>query len=55
MVTHELGFARETADAVYFLEGGRIEESGTPDQVFNSPASERTARFIAAVTRYPTP
>ncbi len=50
MVTHELGFARETADVVYFLQGGRIEESGPPDHIFGSPKSERTRAFIAAVS-----
>ncbi len=51
MVTHELAFARETADRVYFLDGGRVVEWGSPAQLFESPQHDRTARFIAAVTR----
>ncbi|UYM07200.1 amino acid ABC transporter ATP-binding protein [Solicola gregarius] len=46
MATHEMAFARDVADRVVFLDGGRVEESGTPAQVFESPSSARTAEFL---------
>ncbi len=49
IVTHEIGFAREVSDRVVFMEQGRIIETGTPDQVFNSPEHPRTAEFLAKV------
>ncbi|MBN9620772.1 MAG: amino acid ABC transporter ATP-binding protein [Actinobacteria bacterium] len=49
VVTHELGFAREVADTVVFLDGGRIVESGPPDLVLNNPGHERARAFLAAV------
>lgn len=49
IVTHEIGFAREVADTVVFMEQGQILETGTPDQVFNRPAHPRTAEFLAKV------
>ncbi|MFT4063792.1 amino acid ABC transporter ATP-binding protein [Paraburkholderia sp.] len=49
VVTHELGFAREVADRVVFMDGGRIVESGTPEQVLSRPQNKRTQDFIAAV------
>jgi polar amino acid transport system ATP-binding protein len=49
VVTHELGFAREVAHRVVFMDRGRIVESGTPRQVLNSPQEKRTQDFIAAV------
>jgi polar amino acid transport system permease protein len=49
IVTHEIGFAREVADTVVFMELGRILETGTPEQVFNAPAHPRTAEFLAKV------
>ncbi|RDJ27706.1 ATP-binding cassette domain-containing protein [Bosea caraganae] len=49
IVTHEIGFAREVADRVVFMEQGRILESGTPDQVFNRPEHTRTREFLAKV------
>jgi polar amino acid transport system permease protein len=49
IVTHEIGFAREVADKVVFMEAGRIVEAGTPDQVFNAPSHPRTAEFLAKV------
>jgi ABC-type polar amino acid transport system ATPase subunit len=48
VVTHELGFAREVADRVVFMEAGRIVEVGTAEQIFERPASERTASFLGA-------
>ncbi|MGO3327059.1 amino acid ABC transporter ATP-binding protein [Gordonia sp. (in: high G+C Gram-positive bacteria)] len=49
IVTHELGFAREVADTVVFVDGGRIVESGHPRTVLSAPAHERTRAFISAV------
>ncbi|NSZ64778.1 amino acid ABC transporter permease/ATP-binding protein [Agrobacterium tumefaciens] len=49
IVTHEIGFAREVSDRVVFMEQGRIIETGTPEQVFNSPEHPRTAEFLAKV------
>jgi len=48
VVTHELGFAREVADRVVFMERGRIVEIGTPEAMFASPRSERTREFLQA-------
>lgn len=47
MATHEMSFAREIADRVVFLCEGQIEEVGTPEQIFTSPKSPRTAEFLA--------
>jgi polar amino acid transport system ATP-binding protein len=47
VVSHELGFAREAADRVVFMEGGVIVEQGPPEQVFTSPAQARTRAFVA--------
>lgn len=49
VVTHEMGFAREVADWVCFLHGGRIEEMGPPTQVFSNPQQERTKEFLSKV------
>ena len=49
VVTHEMGFAREVATRVMFLDGGVIAEEGTPDEVFNHPKSERLQSFLAKV------
>ncbi|MHB1088310.1 MAG: amino acid ABC transporter ATP-binding protein [Acidimicrobiales bacterium] len=49
VVTHEMGFAREVADSVYFLDGGVIEESGDPREVLLSPRSERLKSFLSKV------
>jgi polar amino acid transport system ATP-binding protein len=49
VVTHEIGFAREVADTVVFLDGGRIIESGTPADVLVRPRHQRTRAFLAAV------
>jgi polar amino acid transport system ATP-binding protein len=46
IATHEMGFAREIADHVHFLDDGRIVESGTPAELFESPRQERTRRFL---------
>ena len=49
VVTHEMGFAREVADWVCFLHGGRIEEMGPPAQIFGNPQKERTKEFLSKV------
>lgn len=49
IVTHEMGFAREVADRVLFMEGGIIAESGTPEEVFNHPQNPRTKEFLSKV------
>ena len=49
VVTHEMGFAREVADRVVFMDGGVIVEEGTPEQVFDHPWSERTAEFLGNI------
>jgi polar amino acid transport system permease protein len=49
VVTHEIGFAREVADTVVFMEQGRVLETGTPDQVFSASQHPRTAAFLAKV------
>jgi polar amino acid transport system ATP-binding protein len=50
IVSHEMGFAREAADRVIFMENGRIEEQGPPDRMFTCPASERTRKFLSIIT-----
>ena len=47
MVTHEMGFAREVSDEVVFLHEGRVEEKGSPAQVFGDPTSDRCRQFLA--------
>jgi polar amino acid transport system ATP-binding protein len=49
VVTHEIGFAREVADTVVFLDGGRIVETGPPAEVLDRPRHERARAFLAAV------
>ena len=49
VVTHEMGFAREVADRVIFMDEGRIVEEGTPEEVFGNPKSERLQSFLAKV------
>jgi polar amino acid transport system ATP-binding protein len=49
LVTHEMGFAREVADHVYFTDGGVIVEHGTPAELFGAPAQERTREFLDKV------
>ncbi|MGV2862666.1 amino acid ABC transporter ATP-binding protein [Achromobacter sp. AGC39] len=48
-VTHEMGFAREVADRVWFMDAGRIVETGTPDAFFNRPATVRAQKFLAEI------
>ena len=49
VVTHEIGFAREVADRVIFMEGGYIVEQGTPEEVINNPKEPRTIDFLSKV------
>jgi polar amino acid transport system ATP-binding protein len=49
VVTHELGFAREVADRVYFMSDGVVVESGPPDEVLGRPREERTRTFLSKV------
>ena len=46
IVTHEMGFAKEVADRVIFVDGGHIVEDGTPEEVFNNPKSDRAKEFF---------
>lgn len=49
LVTHEMGFAREVCDRVFFLAGGELVESGPPEDVFDKPEHQRTQDFLAKV------
>ncbi|MBV8835763.1 MAG: amino acid ABC transporter ATP-binding protein [Alphaproteobacteria bacterium] len=49
VVSHEMGFAREAADRVIFMDAGRIVEQGAPAQLFGAPREERTRRFLAQI------
>lgn len=49
LVTHEMGFASEVADHVYFTDGGMIVESGTPNDIFKAAKNERTRAFLSQV------
>jgi polar amino acid transport system ATP-binding protein len=51
VVTHEMGFAREVADRIVFMEGGLIVEDAPPDRFFNRPASERTRQFLGKLSK----
>jgi len=49
VVTHEMGFAREVGDRILFMDGGKIVEQGTPDEVFKNPKNPRTIDFLSKV------
>jgi ABC-type polar amino acid transport system ATPase subunit len=49
VVTHEMGFAREVADRVVFMDEGEVVEEGPPNQVFTAPAEERTRSFLSRI------
>jgi polar amino acid transport system ATP-binding protein len=51
VVTHEMGFAREAANRVIFMDQGCIEEEGTPENIFNAPGQERTKLFLNSTLR----
>ena len=48
-VTHEMGFAREVADRVLFMDEGKIIEEGTPQEIFSAPREQRTKDFLNKV------
>ncbi|SMC73718.1 amino acid ABC transporter ATP-binding protein [Rhizobium sp. RU36D] len=52
VVTHEMGFARQVADRVIFMDGGRLVEAGTPEQIFDNPKEDRTRGFLRAVLNH---
>lgn len=52
VVTHEMGFARQVADHVIFMEAGKIVEAGTPAQIFDNPEHQRTRDFVNAVLQH---
>ena len=49
-VTHEMGFAREVADEIWFMDGGQVVERGKPADLMASPAHPRLRSFLARVT-----
>jgi ABC-type polar amino acid transport system ATPase subunit len=49
VVTHEMGFARETADRVVMMDDGRIIEDGAPEDFFRAPRKERTKQFLSKI------
>ena len=49
IVTHEMGFARQVADRVIFMDGGNVIEAGPPAEIFDNPKEERTRSFLHAV------
>lgn len=49
VVTHEMGFARDVADRVIFMDGGYIVEEGTPEKIFTAPENDRTKAFLSRV------
>lgn len=51
VVTHEMGFAKEVADRVVFMADGKIVETGTPDEIFTSPKSEKAKQFLSSVLK----
>jgi ABC-type polar amino acid transport system ATPase subunit len=52
MVSHEMGFARNAADRVLFMDHGSIVEEGTPAAIFEAPAHERTRAFVGQIQRH---
>src|SRR5690606_25271709 len=51
VVTHEMGFAREVADRIIFMDKGEIVESGSPEEIFENPKTERTKTFLMRVQK----
>ena len=51
VVSHEMGFAKEVADRVIFMDEGKIIEEGTPDRLFEHPREERTRTFLSRVLK----
>ena len=52
IVTHEMGFAREVADRVVYMDRGAVLETGKPEQIFDAPAEERTRTFLSRVLKH---
>jgi len=52
VVSHEMGFARNAADSVLFMDQGVIVEQGTPAAIFESPVQQRTRAFISQIQRH---
>ena len=51
VVTHEMGFAKEVADRVLFMDKGKIVEEGTPEKIFEHPENERLVSFLSSMIR----
>ena len=49
VVTHEMGFAREMADRIIFMDGGQIVETGSAEDIFSNPQQERTKAFLSKI------
>ena len=52
VVTHEMNFARGVSDKIVFMDQGKIEEQGSPEQIFTNPSSERTREFLSAFIHF---
>ena len=52
VVSHEMGFAREVADRVVFMDYGEIVEEGPPEHLFTDPSHERTQRFLGTILHH---
>jgi len=52
VVTHEMGFARQVADRVIFMDGGEVVETGTPTEIFSNPRETRTQDFLKSILRH---
>ncbi len=52
VVTHEMGFAREVADRMYFFDEGKIIETGTPDEIYRNPQEDRTKLFLSQILQH---
>ena len=51
VVTHEMGFAKEVANSIVFMDDGRLIEQGTPEEIFERPGHERTKAFVSKILR----
>ena len=52
IVSHEMGFVREVANQVVFMDGGEVIERGSPDTMFNAPKTERARNFFSNIIRH---
>jgi ABC-type polar amino acid transport system ATPase subunit len=52
VVSHEMGFARQVASRIVFMEGGYIVEEGPPNQMFDAPRNERTREFLNKISSF---